>query len=144
MTVPAGVATLATMDRKAHQIDKDLASAGVWSEYEGSRFLIASNTTPAWARAMAKYEKKVNPVVLKNDAAAQADCILQAAADVLLLSWENVTDGGEPFPPTPANKLDMMRTAPEFREWVFSMSRNLSNFQKGGEANDTAAVKSEP
>lgn len=116
---------------------------GTWIEYGDARFLIASAHSPAYKKALRNRVAKIPAHLLKS----QPQLAEKAAADVMathvLLDWQGVTEDGKPLDPTPENRRKAL-DIPAFSDWVAEQAMNLANFQAEGEADDAAALKSEP
>src|SRR4029078_3470928 len=77
-------------------IDKDntLLTAGVWMEYEGSKFLVTHMSNVAFQRAVmrrqAPHKSKIDKGTL--DPALMREMMTRAMAEALVLDWDNVVD----------------------------------------------------
>jgi len=128
------------MDLNTYRANPDLEKKGVWRQLEDARFLIASSASPAYRTALTNALRKLSPKERKDPAALERvtiDCMAKHA----LLSFEGLTDNGQPMEPTPENRRKVLEVA-AVREWVAEQCNDLTNFQEERDAADMAESKS--
>lgn len=130
------------MDLKTFRADPTKQD-GTWIEYGDARFLIASAHSPAYKKALRKRVAKIPPHLLKSQPALAEKAATEVMAKHVLLDWTGVTESGKPLESTEENRRDALEI-PAFGDWVAEQALNLANFQLEGEAEDVAALKSDP
>lgn len=114
---------------------------GVWLEFDGAQFLVASIKGTAFSTAVARRSRKLNPAEMKKKPELFLQLQTEVIADKILLDWKGVEDNGEPVPCTRENKLRVL-ALPEFREWLETASSDMENFRQEATAEDAEALKS--
>lgn len=116
-------------------IDKDnsLLTAGVWMEYEGSRFLVTHMSNVAFQRAVmrgqAPHKAKVDKGTL--DPAIMRDIMTKAMAATLVLGWEKVVDGkGVDVPFTAEACYKALKNNEDLRDYLSDFAMNLDNYRE--------------
>lgn len=116
-------------------IDKDnsLLTAGVWMEYEESRFLVTHMSNVAFQRAVmrrqAPHKSKIDKGTL--DPAIMRELMTKAMAETLVLGWENVVDGeGNKVPFTPEACHKALKNNEDLRDYISDFAMNLDNFRE--------------
>lgn len=130
------------MNIKKHQLAPAKATAGIWLDYDGARFLIASSKSREFKTNSLRKVRSKNQNVLQAAPETFGDIQLEVMADKVLLDWEGVNDGEQDVPYSKENALMLLKTAPDFAEWVSDESAKVANFRAEGVAADAAAVKS--
>lgn len=129
------------MDIKDLELVKDRVE-GTWFPYgEEAKMLIASTEAASYQRAVTKASKKYPPHKIKKDQAIQAAIALEAAAQALLLDFAGFEENGVPLENTLENRRKLL-SFPALRNFVADNATDLGNFQREGEAEDVAALKS--
>ncbi len=129
------------MNIEDHTIKQDLASQGVWLEYDGGKFLIASSGSEEFKRRAAKAYRNLQQGQRKNPDLVQK-IATELTADCVLLNWEGVHSNGKALPCTREAKLALLRNAPDFSAWVSEQAAEIANFQKEALAEDATDLKS--
>lgn len=129
------------MNIEEYKQDKAKATAGVWRTFDGAEFLIASNSSPAYTRAMHAAARKHPPHKLRKDPTLAALVARETLADAVLLDWKGVFSGTTPVACTRANKLALLENT-TFSDWVAGESQDIGNFQTEAMAEDAAELKS--
>lgn len=103
---------------------------GVWLEFMGAEFKIASNASTAYRTALAKAGRKHNAATLRLRPDLVDAMNLEAMADGILLDFRgDVKDGEEPLDPkNREHRLRLLRIR-AFAEWVAEQSTSIANFQ---------------
>lgn len=116
------------------KFDADLKTVdtGVWTEFLGSRFLIAHISNMRFQRALARYQqphrRKLEAGTL--DPQTNRDILCRAMAEGLLIGWEGVgSESGQPQPYSPEAAFTALTKNMEFRDFVSEFSLNLANFR---------------
>lgn len=113
--------------------DSSLLSDGVWTEYEGSRFLVAHMSCVAFQRAVMRrqspFKKKIENGTL--DPAVSRNLMSHAMADALVLGWEKVIDNkGQQVEYTAEACYQALKNNEDLRDYISEFSMNLENFRK--------------
>jgi hypothetical protein len=114
------------IDEQNDQIDN-----GIWREFEGSEFLIASSASIKFMRTMARLQKPFRRQLEKNelDPAEQQKMLIQALSQSILLDWKGVQNkAGEDVKYTTTDGAKALKN-PAFREFVMEVSSDLANFK---------------
>lgn len=119
-----------------------LTKDGVWFDLDGGEFLIASNTSPKYKRAIQHHVNRL-PGHKRNDLALLEECSIKAAAEHILLDWRGDVLGfdDKPMEPTPENRLLALKN-PTFAKWVDAMAGDIENYKKAEEQASNEALKS--
>lgn len=123
--------------------DKDTAAAGVWLPFMGAEFLIASQDTGRYDKALMKNTRKENAAEIRRDPEILTGIVIRTVAETLLLDWKGVKDGATELKPTMENKIKVLKIR-EFRDWVSSIATDVSNFRAEALAADAEDLKSGP
>lgn len=123
------------------QFDADLTSTetGTWTEFQGSRLLIAHISNMRFQRTLARlqqpYRRKIESGSM--DPQTSKDILCKAISEGILLNWENVGSrtGTEPVQYTPAAGYTALTKNAEFRDFVSDFASNLANYRES-EADD--------
>lgn len=121
------------------------AHTGVWVEFMGARFKVASSKTPAFYAALTRRLRKIPQAAQKANPELMLEVTRKAQAETVLLDWEGVTDGPEntPVPCTLENKMALLE-APDFRDWLNEVAADNETFKAEATAADAEALKSVP
>lgn len=114
---------------------------GVWLEFDGAQFLVASSKSNRFTTAIARRTRKLNQTELRRRPEILLKLSHAVMAEECLLDWKGVTVGDEPFPCTPENKAALM-DLPDFRDWLATACGDLDNYREEALAADAAALKS--
>lgn len=116
------------------QIDADLSAldAGVWEEYQGSKFLIAHISNSKFQRALARYQlphrRKIADGTIDPD--KNKEIVARAMSEGVLLGWSNVIDAvKQEVKYTPQLAYAALMRDPEFRDFVSEFAMAMSNFK---------------
>lgn len=116
-------------------IDKDnsLLTAGVWMEYEGSKFLVTHMSNVAFQRAVmrrqAPHKSKIDKGTL--DPAVMRELMTRAMAETLLLDWKNVVDKeGKEVPYSPEAGYKALKNNEDLRDYLSDFAMNLDNYRE--------------
>lgn len=134
------------MDVRKHAIDPERWETGVWLDYQPVgdtpvKCLIAGWMNPGHARqvgilmlphhAKRQGEEDGEHRVRITEAYRKAE--VEAIAGTVLLGWKDMTEGDEALEFTKPNAERVLRTCPEFRDWVRIQSRVQANFRAAAE-----------
>lgn len=114
-------------------IDADLSKldAGVWTDFQGSRFLIAHTSSTKFQRALARHQlpfrRKINEGTL--DPEKNKEIVAKAMSEAILLDWENVANKEGPVKYTPALAYAALMRDAEFRDFVSEFAMTMTNFK---------------
>lgn len=113
--------------------DNSLLTAGVWTEFGGSRFLVTHMSNLAFQRAVtrkqAPYRRKIEQGTL--DPSVSREILTQAMAEALVLNWEKVKDGGGKEVPFGKEACYRALTNNEdLRDFISEFAMNLENFRQ--------------
>jgi hypothetical protein len=105
---------------------------GVWQEYEGSKFLLASSGSLKFLRVMARLQKphrrKIDRGQLEPE--LQQKMLIDAMAEAVVLDWQGVQNKAkEDVPFSVAGAKAALTADPSFREFVMEFSSDLANFK---------------
>jgi hypothetical protein len=117
----------------AEQSTIDLERNGTWTEYEGSKFLIAHVNNPDFQRAFTRlqlpHKRKVDKGTL--DAKISLDIQAKALAIGVVLDWKDVTNNaGENVPYSRDAAENVIRRNGEFREFISEFAMDVGNFRE--------------
>jgi hypothetical protein len=130
------------MDLTKYQTEKELEQDGVWIDGpEGCRVKIRSTDTSRYKRAVAKHVRKEGPQKIRKDPDAQTRVGINAMAEEVIIAWEGVKNKGEDLECTLENRKAFLAVS-ELRDWIATEAGDIANFQKEGQADDAADVKS--
>ncbi len=132
------------MDINQHTINDEKAN-GTWFDFyedEDVKFKIASTESSAYKKAIAKLSRKINPSKLRKNPTLMQQVTAAAMADAILIDFKGVTDKGKALKNTLENRKKLMEI-PAIRDFIGEQSTDLANFETGGEAEDTASLKSD-
>lgn len=110
-------------------VDKE--ESGVWADWKGSRFLIASSNAMKFQRLFQKLQRPHRKAIDKGtlDPGVQVKIMSQAMAETLILDWKNVIDNsGSEVPFSVNTAFDVLRKNSEFRDFVSEFATEISNF----------------
>lgn len=130
------------MELNDYKTNPEQETKGKWFEYEDARFLIAANQNPVHRRALMKLGKRLQRALRREEPEAQETLLIEGMADGVLLGWENLTAGGQPYMFNRENAVKLLRQSRVLREFVAEQSMNLQNFVDEGEAAAQADTKS--
>jgi len=105
---------------------------GVWTDFGGGEFLIASTNSMAFQREFSRlqqpFAKKIDKGTL--DPKIQTEILCKAMAHGLLLDWKNVGDGKNIIEYSFENAVRVLIANPDLREFIQDFSMNLENYRK--------------
>lgn len=105
---------------------------GVWTQYRGSKLLIAHASSMQFQRKFARmqqpYAKKIQAGTLSPD--IQKELLCEAMAGTILKDAEFVNKLGEPVAFTTALAKQVLMNQVDVRDFVTEFSGNLDNFRK--------------
>lgn len=105
-------------------------TAGVWLDFMGARFKLASSAAPAYRLALAKHGRSINQHALRTSPELADKLNREAMADAILLEWQgDVRDGDEPLDHRNREHRLRLLNVRAFAEWVAAECQNLANFQ---------------
>lgn len=113
--------------------DNTLLTAGVWTEYEGSRFQVTHMSNIAFQRTVmrlqAPYKARIDKGTL--DPATSRDLMCKAMSEALIVSWENVCDkDGKEVPFSKEACYKALKNNEGLRDFVSDFAMNLDNFRQ--------------
>jgi hypothetical protein len=139
------------MDINRFAADEKLEIEGVWFDDFGddTRMRIAADGNPKHQEILDRLVRPHLKELRIDDAsddyvssrASELDkkLTIEAAAEGILLDWENVTNNGEPFPYNRKNAILFLSNR-RLRQAVMNRARNLANYQQ--EVGDAAGKDS--
>ncbi len=112
--------------------DKILEDDGVWTEFEDSRFKIASSTNlrfqKMFARLQMPYHKKIEKGSLDPKISLRIMC--EAMGKTIVLDWEKVIDeSGEEVGYSPELAQQTLINNSDLRTYVSDFSSDIDNFK---------------
>ena len=128
------------MDISKLKQDESLAADGVWVEMEDARFKIRSTDSKTYRKAMTKIAKR-NQTRLRKDPEAIHEATIEGLADGILIDWQGIEENGQPLPCNDANKRKVLQIE-TIRTFLATEAQDLANFQREGQAEDAADLKS--
>lgn len=115
-------------------IDADITNvdSGVWTRYEGSKFLVAHISNMKFQRAISRlqqpHRRKIESGTL--DPKTNRDIVCQALADAVLIDWTDVVGkDGKNVPYSVDSAFTALSRNPEFRDFISEFATNLSNYR---------------
>jgi len=111
----------------------DLERNGTWTDYEGSKFLVAHVNNPDFQRAFTRlqlpHKRKVDKGTL--DAKISLDIQCKALAIGVVLDWKNVTNNAGTTVPYSRDEAEkVLRRNGEFREFIAEFAMDVGNFRE--------------
>ena len=110
-------------------VDKE--ESGVWTQFKGSDFLIASSGAKGFQRLWSKLQLPHRKAIDKGrlDPDTQLELMAKALSQTVILDWKNVVDNkGNDIEFSKATAYDVLKKNSEFREFVTEFATELSNF----------------
>lgn len=104
---------------------------GVWAEFKGSSFLIASSGSTKFQRMFAKLQLPHRKALEKKklDPEIQLDIMARSMAKTMILDWNNVIDGkGNDIKFDSDVAYAALKGNSEFREFITEYSTELENY----------------
>lgn len=116
---------------------------GVWLEFMGAQFKLASAASPAYRAALTKHGRKHSPHEIRRNTELADTINREAMADAILLDWKgDVNDGDEALEAANReHRIRLLQVRP-FAEWVASECQNIANFQTEGREDLESDLKS--
>jgi hypothetical protein len=113
--------------------DNSLLTTGVWTEYEGSRFLVTHMSNVAFQRALlrrqAPYKTKIDKGTL--DPITSRELMMHAMSEGLILDWDKVVDGkGDKVPFSKEVCFKALKNNEGLRDYLSEFAMNLDNFRE--------------
>lgn len=116
------------------QADADITTTdtGVWTEYDGARFLVAHTSNMKFQRSLARlqqpYRRKLEQGTM--DPADNKKILCRAMSEGLLLDWEVKDKTGKSVTYTKeAGELALSKQS-DFRDYISDFAMNLANFRE--------------
>lgn len=113
--------------------DNSLLTAGVWTDFDGSRFLVTHmsniNFQRAVMRRQAPHKRKIENGSL--DPQVSRDIMTRAMADALVIGWEGVVDSANQqvqFSSEACYKA--LKNNEELRDFISDFAMNLEHFRR--------------
>lgn len=105
---------------------------GVWTQFGGSKFKIASTTSTKFQRVLnrlqAPYRKKIEKGTL--DPKISKEILCQAMAEGLLVDWDQVVDGeNNPVPFDAEVAFKALMNNDDLKEYLTEYAADLENFR---------------
>lgn len=111
---------------------KDKKESGVWLEYMGGEFLIASGSKMAFQRTLSRlqqpHQKKIDKGILDPEISQQILC--KSLARHILLDWKNVGAKGKELEYSEENAAKVLASNVDLRSWVSDASLDMDNFRE--------------
>lgn len=113
--------------------DNSLLTAGVWTEFAGSGFLVTHMSNVAFQRSVtrrqAPYKRKIDQGTI--DPAIVREIFTQAMAECLILDWKNVADSkGAPVDFSKEACYKALTNNEDLRDFISDFAMNLDNFRQ--------------
>ena len=121
--------------------DEKKSLEGVWFPVDkDARILLARRNNPRYQEYVRKHLHHLRVIgatrINDSDSELVDSVVLDAYAHTIILDWENFTvDGGKPYPYSIEHARELL-DIPDFREFVFALSQDLSAFQEKIEDED--------
>jgi hypothetical protein len=109
----------------------DSENDGVWAEFKGSEFLIASTGSTRFQRLFAKLQLPHQRDIRKNrlDPEVQLDIMAKAMSKTLLLDWKNVVNNdGELVEYDADTAFKVLKNNSGLRQFVSDFALELENY----------------
>ena len=114
-------------------VDTDAQVNGIWEEYEGSEFLIASTANTRYQKRLATLRKPFAKQI-SRDTADPEDLnriFCKAISERILLDWKNVLDGnGKEVGYSPEIAQKALETDDVFANWVLEIAGNQDFYER--------------
>lgn len=110
----------------------NLSEEGVWTEYEGSEFLISHTSSIKFQRILARLQQPHKLKIEKGtmDPAVTKEIMCKAVSQAILLDWKNVLDGkGSIVNFSQETAFNVLMNNAAFRDFVLEFSMNLNNYR---------------
>lgn len=117
------------------QFDADLSSIdqGVWTDWNGSKFLVAHISNLKFQRLLARLQQPHRKKLEQGsmDPQTNRDILCKAMSESVLLNWEDVVDvSGEKVPYNVQNAFHALKSDPEFRDYIADFSTQMANYRR--------------
>lgn len=116
------------------QFDADLSSIdkGVWTEWNGSKFLVAHISNMKFQKMLARlqqpHRKKLEQGSL--DPQTNRDILCKAMSETVLLDWKDVGSvSGDQVPYNAQNAFHALQMDPEFRDYIADFATQMANYR---------------
>lgn len=109
----------------------DREEDGVWADFKGSKFLIASSGCNKFQRLFSKLQRPHRRALEKNslDPTIQLDIMARSLSQAVLLDWNDVVDNnGNPVDFDSDMAYKALKGNSELREFVTNYSTDLGNY----------------
>lgn len=124
------------MGFKLNAVNKQAQETGVWATYEGSEFLIAHLTSPAFTRKKKQLERPHERAIKAGKLSDETttDILATCIAETILLDWKGVTDFEDekeaevPYDSELAKQA--LKEDAEFLNFVISVASDQANYLK--------------
>ena len=106
---------------------------GVWADFGGSRFLIASTSNTKFMRVMNRLQAPFRKQLEKGtmDPEDSKNIVIKSLAEAILKGWENVKDPkGNDVPFSKDMAILALTNDEELREFVQEFATDLANFRE--------------
>ena len=113
-------------------VDTNAEESGVWTDYQGSEFLIASTASMPYMKHLSKlyYPHRKQIEKGKIDPELAINMVCKATAKRILLGWKGVGDSeGNDIPYSFEAAYSVLRRDEEFREFVTEFAGDMANFK---------------
>ena len=114
-------------------VDTDAQSNGVWEEYQGSEFLIASTANIRYQKRLATLRKPLSRQIDKGTADPEElnRIFCKAISERILLDWKNVVDSnGKAIDYSPEIAQKSLETNDTFASWVLEVAGNQEFYER--------------
>ena len=127
--------------------DQTVEAEGVWARdvVPGVHVKVARRTSPKYREVVRRLQRPLQAQIDRGTLSPEQDTelLVRAMAEATITDWEGVTDeDGNALEPTLPNKMKVLRELPDFRSYVFELSRTLEVYR--AEALEEAAKNSSP
>lgn len=113
------------------EITIDKEEAGVWTQFRGSDFLIASSGATKFQRLFSRLQMPHRKAIEKKklDPVTQLDIMAKSMSQTLILDWKNVVDKDKnEVPFTVERAYQALKKNAEFRDFVTEYSTEIENY----------------
>ena len=117
------------------QFDADLSSIdqGVWTEWSGSKFLVAHISNLKFQKLLARLQQPHRKKLEQGsmDPQVNRDILCKAMSEAVLLDWADVVSmSGETVPFNVQNSFHALKSDPEFRDYIADFSTQMANYRR--------------
>lgn len=114
-------------------LDSDKKKDGVWVDYEGASFRIASSSNPRYVNALVSnqrpFKRQIDKGTIKPEDSLFIVC--KSIAQGILVDWKNVgTTDGKDVPYSVEAAIEALVNIPSFREFVLEFAQSEDEYAR--------------